>query len=81
MPIGSLLNAASSVAGAAAGAPMGPSHTDIAPNVMATLNAPFAVGRGARSASTPEGAGAGIGTGGVMIAVAVVIGALILARR
>ena len=73
--IGSLLNAASSVAGAAAGAPMGPSYTDIAPRVDASLSAPFAVGRGARAT-----AGQGGASSGLFIAAAIVAAAIIMRR-
>ena len=87
MPIGSLLNAASSVAGATAGAPVGPSRTDIAPVVNAINSAPFAVGRGARATAPQPKVGMGGGAidsglgGASILAVAVVIGAVILARR
>ena len=75
MPIGNLLNAASSVAGAATGAPMGPSYTDIAPNVDASLSAPFAVGRGASAMGAPGGVNSGL-----FIALAIVAAAIIMRR-
>lgn len=85
MPIGALLGAASSAAGAIAGAPVGPSNTEIAPVVNAINSAPFAVGRGAKATAPQPKVGIGGGGGGEAVSGLVIAGIIaavfLIARR